>query len=53
MTRAEDWARRRGVQLLVLNAHAENTAAQRFYAERLSYRPFGVILRKEDPNNGR
>lgn len=45
MEHAQRWAAARGARLLLLNAHAANTAALVFY-ERLGYRRVGVVLHK-------
>jgi ribosomal protein S18 acetylase RimI-like enzyme len=47
MADGERLARDRGVQLLMLSAHAANEDAIRFYTERHSYRHVGVVLSKE------
>lgn len=47
MAHGEHWAWERGAHLMMLNAHAENADAIRFYTERLSYRRVGLLLTRE------
>jgi GNAT superfamily N-acetyltransferase len=44
---AEEWARRAGCAWTVLDYNARNIDAGRFYAERMGYRPAGVIVVKD------
>jgi GNAT superfamily N-acetyltransferase len=44
---AEDWARRHGCRYAVLDYNAANVEAERFYRERMGYRPAGVIVIKD------
>ena len=47
MTAAEDWARRHGCGWTVLDYNAHNVDAERFYVDRLGYRPAGQIVIKD------
>ncbi len=48
MEAAETWARSKGAQMMILNCHAANTAAVRFY-EKLGYRIRGLFMDKPLP----
>lgn len=46
MESAEDWARRRGATLMMLDASAADVDALRFYEKRRGYRLRGVLMTK-------
>jgi ribosomal protein S18 acetylase RimI-like enzyme len=46
LARAEAWAVEKGAELMVLNAHAANVDAVRFYQEKQGYRVSGLFLTK-------